>query len=110
MVPNILAQQAIDALKEESAAAFKLDSISSSALKYLRPPLADLKSEQDGMRSSLDLLKESDAEPVKTILYLWESDEYGKLGSEFSQYGEETRTGNDEENDDNNSMMTPNNL
>lgn len=108
LVPNILAQQAIDALKQESAAAFKLDSISSSALKYLRPPLDDLKSEQDGMRSSLDLLKESDAEPVKTILYLWESDEYGKLGSEFSQYGEDTRTGNDEENDDNNSMMTPN--
>lgn len=108
LVPNILAQQAIDALKQESAAAFKLDSISSSALKYLRPPLADLKSEPDGMRSSLDLLKESDAEPVKTILYLWESDEYGKLGSEFSQYGEETRTGNDEENDDNNSIMKPN--
>lgn len=109
-VPNILAQQAIDALKQESAAVFKLDSITSSALKYLRPPLDDLKSEQDGMRSSLDLLKESDAEPVKTILYLWESDEYGKLGSEFSQYGEETRTGNDEENDDNTSMMTPNNF
>lgn len=103
LVPNILAQQAIDALKQESAAVFKLDSISSSALKYLVPPLDDLKSEQDGMRSSLDLLKESDAEPVKTILYLWESDEYTKLGSKFSQYGEETRTGNDEENDDNNS-------
>lgn len=108
LVPNILAQQAIDALKQESAAAFKLDSISSSALKYLHPPLDDLKSEQDGMRSSLDLLKESDAEPVKTILYLWESDEYGELGSKFKEYGEETRSGNDEENDDNNSMMTPN--
>lgn len=108
LVPNILAQQAIDALKQESAAVFKLDSITSSALKYLRPPLDDLKSEQDGMRSSLDLLKESDVEPVKTILYLWESDEYGELGSEFSQYGEEIRTGNDEENDDNNSMMTTN--
>lgn len=110
LVHNILAQQAIDALKQESAAVFKLDSILSSALKYLRPPLDDLRSEQDGMRSSLDLLKESDAEPVKTILYLWESDEYDTLGSEFSQYGEETRTGNDEENDDSNSTMTPNNF
>lgn len=108
LVPNILAHQAIDALKQESAAVFKLDSNSFSALKYLRPPLDDLKSEQVGMRSSLDLLKESDAEPVKTILNLWESDEYGNLGSKFSQYGEETRTDNDEENDDNYSMMTPN--
>lgn len=108
LVPNILAQQAIDALKQESAVVFKLDSISSSALKYLRPPLDDLKFEQDGKRSSLDLLKESDAEPVKTILYLWESDEYGELGSKFKEYGEEKGTGNDEEIDDNNSMMTPN--
>lgn len=110
LVSNILAQQAIDALNQESAAVFKLDSISYSALKYLRPPLDDLKSEQVGIRSSLDLLTESDAEPVKTILYLSESDEYGNLGSKFSEYGEETRTDNDEENYDNNYMMTPNNF
>lgn len=103
LVPNILAQQAIDALKEDSDAIFKLDSISNFALECLLPPLdAKLKTDHYDMRPSLDLLGESDVDPVKTILHLWESDEYGKLGSDFSKYDEETRTEGDEEGGDNN--------
>lgn len=99
-IPNILAQQALDALRQESADVFKLDSISSLALECLLPPLDDHKSDHNDVKPSLGLLKESHAEPVKTILNLWESDEYDKLGSDLSEY-DETRT-TDEEGGDNN--------
>lgn len=103
LVPNILAQQAIDALKEESDAILKLDSISYFALECLLPPLdAKLETDHYDTRPSLDLLGDSDVDPVKTILHLWESDEYGKLGSDFSKDDEETRTEGDEEGGDNN--------
>lgn len=98
---NIQARKSIKALLGEPAAVLELESMTSLALKRLRPPTYFHKAVQDIITSSkprltLGLIEASDAEPLKTILNLWDSDEEGDPDSNLSEYDEESSTEEDD--------------